>query len=193
VAADNCLVVHRGSESNEESLLRVATLSDLTTPLPSLPGTVEQFSSASIAPLVPAGLQVGDIITVYDVPALWQYFFNVVDGATFTVDSISAPFTPFIVKVTPEFPAFARNLRFTVSRGGPLIIGAVSPWPIDGVANRYYSYGSPLDSLTNVHYDSWDDIDSAENKFTSLRGEAQALVDALNIDNYTGILEELYT
>jgi hypothetical protein len=187
--ADSCLVIYRGDVSSDERIIRVAEMVDLTpTALLPLPSTVDRFSAASLIALLPAGMQNGDIIKIYNVPAIWQYFFGETNGGTDYV--VTDDTDPFDVVVSPVFPAFGRNLEFTITRGISFVVGGTTR-PIDGLANRYYSTAA-TEYLTADHYDSWDTIDAADNIFAVLRGEAQALVNNLNIDSYTGVLEELY-
>lgn len=189
---DSCLVVRKGGSGADEYLARIATLTDLQpTPLSSLPSSVERFSSLALLSLLPGGLQNGDLIRIYNIPFMWNYFFGESNGSV--AREVVDDNDPFDVVVDPVFPTFGRNLSFSVTRAGYVIVGQTT-LPTDGLANRdFSSFPGELYFLTNEHYDQWASIDDADNKFYTLRGEAQALVTALNVDTYTGTIEELYT
>lgn len=199
-ALDKCLVVRKGDSGVEESLRRVGVYAEVvTSPKPDLPATVNLFSSPSLSSII-GGIQNGDIIKVDPVPFLWaQHFGTVAPFQTVVDDHLFATNT---VSVVTPFPAFARNLKFQVLRGVtillpvPLIPPAVTPDdPIDGVANRDFTAWLPgvTEFLASDHADTWTDIDEADGRYTSLRIEAQSLVDEMKQDNFTSQNDEVYS
>jgi len=189
---DNSLVVYRGSALIDEYIARVATRAEIiTSPLPALPPLVDRFASTDFGLVT---LLNGDIITVEDPSPIWQQFFGITgDFVTTIVDAVTDPLN---VVVDPPLPAFGRDLKFYVKRGATWILPTVfnDPYPINGVANRDYSAFLPgdLNFLAAEHHDAWEDLSLANAAVDSLRTEAQSLVDELNLDNFSGVIEELY-
>lgn len=186
---ETALVVQKGDETGDEVILRVGDRTEVVvTPLDTLPATVNMFSSSSFVALY-GSFVVADIITILtaDLPTIWSRFFSTVTTFTTVVNSIAAPATPTSPIVIPIFPAFARELTFSVTRGG-IDLGTF----YDGVANRDYTGLTGTEFLTDTHADKWDDYDTANNKYESLRAEAQSLVDAMNVNNFDGVTEENY-
>ena len=142
---DVCLVVKKGDVTAAEELLRVATYAELiTTPLDALPASVNLFSSASLAYMSSVILP-GDIIRV-DTPALWQQYFSVGVQEDYTVVTVNSPTE---VVVTPVFPAFGREITFTVWRGGSRILPVTAAlW----TATTAYSVGDTALSSAGDNY-----------------------------------------
>lgn len=195
---DSCLVVQKGDASVAEELQRVATYGQLiSTPLPPLPSEVDVFSSPSLplaqigSPLAPTALVAGDIIHV-TAPDVWQQFFSISPIEDYEVVTVVNSTT---VTVTPSFPAFGRNLAFTVSRGGVTIlpVGAPIVNPVDGLANRnYIATPTAEEYLAALHVDSWTDLTAAENRVTNLKAQAKSLITALNAADWTGTERVVY-
>jgi len=186
-----CLVVQKAGVT-EETLLRVADVSELES-LSELPGTSDVFESSVLDSV---GVQVGDEIHLEEeLPALWDvYFPSVVVGQVYEVSDVSElAFNR--VKVTTSFPCPAQNVVFSIWReGSQLYPTGVLANPSDGAADRdYASFPGETEFLAATHYDTFDTYDAANNKFSALESQAQALVDALNQDSYTEIYEGEYT
>lgn len=197
-AIDTCLVIQKGDTTGNEELVSVATRAQLvTTPLTALPSTIATFSSESLPlakigdPLAPTAILTGDVIRV-TTPDLWQQFFAVGTSVDYTVTAVIDTTT---VTVTPEFPAFARNLTFEVIRSGTTILPTGSPtvYPTDGLANRDYS-ATPSETyyLAASHVDSWTDLTVAENRVISLKAQADSLVTEMNTAEWTGTESVVY-
>jgi len=193
---DTCLVVQKGDDTAAEELVSIATRDQLVvTPLTALPTTIARFSSPSLAllqigdPLASTTVQAGDVIRV-TTPDLWQQFFPVGASVDYTVVTVVSATT---VTVTPEFPAFARNLTFEVIRSGTTILptpppsGSSTVYPTDGLANRDYS-ATPTETqyLASSHVDSWSDLTVAENRVTSLKTQAASLITEMNTAEWVG-------
>jgi len=196
-ALDQCLVIKRGDAGTDEEFLRVGDYSEVVaTPFNTLPTLVDRFSSASL-PLIVGGIQEGDTLTI-STPFAWQQFFGA-DVNHITTVAVGGVVSATEVIVDDPFPAFGRNLSFSVIRGGALVLPVLPPstpptvYPEDGVANRYY--GLVLDTLflASDHADSWTNIDVAEGRYNAAQLEAQLLVDATKEDNFSGISDKVYT
>jgi len=201
-AVDTCLVIQKGDDTSNEELVSVATRDQLVvTPLTALPATIATFSSPSLLqaqtgdPLAPTSIQTGDVIRVTS-PDIWKQFFTVGTTVDYTVDTIVDTTT---VTVTPEFPAFARNLTFEVIRSGTTILptpppsGSSTVYPTDGLANRDYS-ATPTETqyLASEHVDSWTDLTVAENRLISLKVQAESLITEMNTAEWTGTESAVY-
>jgi hypothetical protein len=91
------------------------------------------------------------------------------------------------------FPDYGRDIGFYVLRADGIteVVPTLSPG-IDGEADRVYP-GIATEYLTNIHYDFLSiNIDDALDFAIARRAEAQSVVDALNVDGYTGVFEELF-
>lgn len=191
-ALDKCLVVKKGDAGADEELMRVGAFAEVvTTPKDTLPATVNLFYSPSLA-LILGGIQHDDVIIIVS-PFIWTQhygagvnFQTLVDDHTYGVNMVSV--------VTP-FPAFGRNLEFTVERSSVVIlpVSTLPPYPVDGVANRDYSLVGGVEFLADDQTSSWNDIDVAEGRYNAMQGEAQTLVNAVKEDNYTGQSDRIYS
>lgn len=190
---DNCLVVKKGDAGTDEEIMRVGDYSEVvTTPKSILPVPVPLFSSPSL-PLIPGGIQIGDVIRVYS-PFVWAQHFGA--SALFDTAVINAGVGLNTVSVATPFPAFGRLLQFLVLRGVTVIlpVSATPPYPVDGVANRDYTpFGGETEFLTDDQASTWTDIDVANGRYTALQINAQSLVDVVKEDNYTGQADRIYS
>jgi len=180
------LVVHKGDKLADEFLHRVGTRDDIVvTPLEDLPELVNRFSADSLTAI--SGLVNGDIIKIAanNLPVIWTRFFSQVSEVQAVVIDDTDPYD--VVVDAPGFPAFARLLAFSVERASVTIHTAD-----DGVANRDYTGLTGTDFITTDHADGWTNFEDANNKYESLRTEAQSLVDAMNADNFSGVDQERY-
>jgi len=180
------LVVHKGDKIADEFLHRVGTRDDIVvTPLEDLPELVNRFSADSLTAI--SGLVNGDIIKIAanNLPVIWTRFFSQVSEVQAVVIDDTDPYD--VVVDAPGFPAFARLLAFSVERASVTIHTAD-----DGVANRDYTGLTGTDFITTDHADGWTNFEDANNKYESLRTEAQSLVDAMNADNFSGVDQERY-
>jgi len=180
------LVVHKGDKIADEFLHRVGTRDDIVvTPLEDLPELVNRFSADSLTAI--SGLVNGDIIKIAanNLPVIWTRFFSQVSEVQAVVIDDTDPYD--VVVDAPGFPAFARLLAFSVERASVTIHTAD-----DGVANRDYMGLTGTDFITTDHADGWTNFEDANNKYESLRTEAQSLVDAMNADNFSGVDQERY-
>lgn len=174
------LVIEKGTSSNDEVLLRVATLSEFSTsPLPVLPSVVNIFSSV----LFPYPFEEGDIIKIVS-PNKWLHLHSTPEQFDIIVRDNTDPSNP-VVEPTDEMqdlgfsviPSFARKLSFKV----------YDDTYVDGLVNRDYSGFSGYTRFrSDNHDDTWDDLIVAQNKFAALPGQAQELVNDLNEDNWSG-------
>lgn len=190
-ALDNCLVVKKGDAGTDEELMRVGSFAEVvTTPLDALPATVPLFSSPSLA-LIPGGILAGDIIVVTP-PFVWQQYFGIGFDFQTVVDNPSVAANT--VSVVTPFPAFARNMTYVVRRGLTVMlpVDGTPPYPNDGVANRDYSAVVGTEFLANDQASSWADIDTAEGRQQAMELAAQALVNSVKEDNYTGQDDRIY-
>lgn len=184
----DCLVINKGSASTDETIARVATFAEMSS-LPLLPTAVRTFSSPSLT-LMPGGTpQIGDEITITQnpPPPIWQFIYGAAPSdKVYTVVAVNSPTE---VVVDQDFHAFGRNLVFDIQRPSPLfkLVGKT-----DGVANRDYTALIGTLFRARAHGDLWEDYADAQNKYESLRAEAQALVDAYNTSEFTGTTEETY-
>jgi hypothetical protein len=180
-----CLVIQKASGGVAETLLRVAGAAELET-LSELPANISVFSSSV---LDDAGVLVGDVIQIENLPAIWDiYFPESAVGDQYTVtDNSNVAFGE--VTVTPAFPYPDKEIEFSVWRSGTQIYPVgVAANPDDGAADRDYSaVPGETEFLTGEHYDQYANYDAANNRFKALESQAQSLVDALNQDSYTEI------
>ena len=195
-ALDKCLVVKKGDVGADEELMRVGSYTEVvTSPKSSLPSTVNLFSSPSLALIFEGGgIAVGDIITITS-PFIWSQHFG---ASTYFVTEVATVLSPTLVEVTIPFPAFGRGLTFNVFRGANMVLpttpGPPAVYPVDGLANRDYTgLGVETEFLAYDQASSWTDIDVAEGRYTQMQISAQALVDAMKEDNYTGQSDEVYS
>ena len=173
---DTSLVVMKGSSSVAEYLARVATYADLITlPLYTLPTTVNKFSSVGHG-----AFSGGDVITITTYPQAWTTYFGITGDVVVTVDA-TIPANPV---VTPPLPAFGSGLTFTVT-GGSVIY-------TDGLANRDYSTLPGSVFLAADAITLYSTFDAAESMAGALAAQAQSLVDAMNVNTYSGIDTEDY-
>ena len=183
-ALETCLVVLAGDSTTDEAIMCVGDVAEVVTAgaqLETLPAAIDRFQSTWMSSV---GVAIGDVIAIdsADVPEVWTQFFGVT-GVTATVTDNSDPAD--VIITSGKFPAFARNLVFSLAG----VTGGT-----DGVANRDYTgiTGMGMEFLAASHCDSWTGLSGADNKFTSLRAQAQSLVDELNSDNYTDVVDEVY-
>ena len=173
---DTCLVVMKGSSAVDEYLARVATYADLVTlPLYALPSAVNKFSSA--------GYEIfsdGDIITITTYPQAWTTYFGITGDVVVTIDETD----PLNLVVVPPLPAFGKGLTFTVNGG--------STEYTDGLANRDYSLLPGSAFLATDAITLYSTFDAAESMVNALAAQAQSLVNAMNVDTYSGIDTEDY-
>jgi hypothetical protein len=190
------LVVQRAG-SAVEKFVRIATPAELTT-FAALPAVVNLFKSATYSAATP---MVGDLIhmgggSLMLVPSIWKnlhsytgsYTYKVLDVTTYApyvlIDS-STPFYPF--------PDYGRDISIYVYRadGVTVVVPPTAP-AADGEAERIYP-GSASEYLAATHYDFLStNIDEALDFAIARRSEAQSVVNALNVDGYTGVFEELF-
>ncbi len=117
---DNCLVVKKGDSGTDEELMRVGAFSEVvTTPLDTLPATVNLFYAPSLA-LIVGGIQAGDDIIILTSPFVWKQHFGA--GVTFQTKVDNPAVGPNLVSVITPFPAFGRNLEFIVERASVVIL-----------------------------------------------------------------------
>lgn len=170
----NCLVVRRGSATINERLSRIATFDEIytenppSTPLPTLPSTVNNFSSISFG-TIPISTSI--LITS---PDWWIQYFGV--SATFSVTTIDGAGT-----VSFPFPAFANSLQFQID-------GVTYT---DGLANRIYPDVNTF-YLASDHCSEWDNYDDASNMYTILSAGAQPLVNSYHDDQFSLQTQKVY-
>ncbi len=177
------LVVHKGDKTADELLHEVGDRDQIIlNPLDALPTLVNRFSADSFTTFAN-----GDyiIIAIVDLPIIWSRLYSQVTELRVEVIDATDPTDVFVD--SPYFPAFGRELSFSVERSSTVIHTAE-----DGVANRDYTAVSGNDYLASDHADVWDNYDDAANKYESLRAEAQSLVDAMNADHFSGTDQENY-
>jgi hypothetical protein len=167
-----CLVVNKGSSTQDERIVRVATWNDLfgTTsgyPLASLPASVNNFSSYSY------GTIASNTTIMVQSPLWWQSYFGV---SSYTVTTINNS-----GQIQSPLSAFARDLTFTIN-------GVTYN---DGVANRIYPGSSSLYTC-DTHYSVWSDFNGAEDRYISMDAEATALVKSYNEDRFSNIVTKEY-
>jgi hypothetical protein len=185
------LVIMRAGSEREQFIRIAASETELDT-FPALPTVVDHFKSATYAALVPVA---GDIIHVVSpFPSVWENIHSYV-AHTYTVLDATDPADLVIDTVFPEvaFPDYGSDIRFYVTRGLTEIISAFTP-ATDGEADRDYS-STPTDDfyLAAEHNDFlYTGVDDALNFIEARRAEAQAIVNVMNQDIYSGITEELF-
>ena len=182
----NALVVHKGDKTANELLHRVGTRDDIIiSPLEELPVLVNRFSADSLTGM--GGLANGDIIVIeaHNLPTIWTRFYS--QTTTFYAEVIDDSDPYDVIVNDPGFPSFARLLDFSVQRAAVTIHDGT-----DGVANRDYTGLTGIDFLAEDHSDTWNSFEEADNKYESLRTQAQSLVDAVNADNFSGVEQERY-
>jgi hypothetical protein len=167
-----CLVVIKGSLTQDERIVRVATWNDLfgtTTgyPLATLPALINNFSSSSY------GTIASNTTIMIQAPLWWQSYFG---GSSYTVTTLNSAGL-----IQPTLPAFARYLSFTIN-------GVTYN---DGVANRTYP-GSASLYTCDAHYSVWSDFNGAEDRYVSMDAEATALVKSYNEDRFSNIITKEY-
>ena len=187
----DCLIVNKGGVSTDESIARVAVYNEMpsgVSALPLLPSTIRVFSAPSLSSLPGGTPQVGDIIRITQTPPppIWQFIYGAAPSdREYEVVTVNSPTE---VIVDQDFPAFGRSLTFEVERASVVELSGVS----DGLANRDYTGLVGTLFRTRAHGDFWEDYEDAQNKYDSLRAEAQSLVDAYNATEFTGTTEETY-
>jgi len=180
-----CLKVKKGSAGVEEELVDVVTESELTS-LDELPASIRVFSSPYLSTMPGGTPQAHDIIRIQVMPDVWEYLYGASPG---TVDyEVVTVIDPNTVVVDQDFPAFGRDLGFQVYRSTTLYVDV----PDSGLANRDYSGLVGLYFRATSHGDSFSDYDAANNRYESLRANAQSLVDALNDTDFVGDTQETY-
>lgn len=188
---DACLVVQRAGSAIEK-FIRVATTTDLTT-LSALPPLVTVFKSAAYAAAIP---MVGDLIHMGEgllaVPPVWRNLHSYAGSHIYEVVDVTDPMNVLVLGTNP-FPDYGRDIGFYVYRadGVTEVIPSSSP-ASDGEADRPYT-GMADFYLADIHHDFLStSIDDALDFAIARRGEAQSVVNALNVDGYTGVFEELF-
>lgn len=180
----DCLKIKPGHATQDEEIWEICGKVDIfTTPLEILPEAIKQFSAPSLGS-VTGGIQEGDVLIITS-PLLWQRVFGALPSVEYTVDTVHSSTE---VSVTEDFPAFGRGLTFYVKRGGTTVLTTQA----DGLANRDYSDPPDAYYRCREHGDMWVDYDTANDKFESLRSQAQGLVDECNTDSYTETIEDIY-
>jgi len=194
-ALRKCLKVRKGSPTQDEKLWSIADYSDLyPTQVPDdLPTTVDLFTSASIPD---ATVNIGDKITLSTYPDIWSQFYA---GfvSTYTITGVSGSAPNIELTVGSPFPTFGRNMTFRIyaSDGVTPVYPAAGVLPLtDGVANRDYT------GLSGTYYlatmsdaDLGTDLQVALDKQPALESQAQALVDAVNLnDDFLGTDTEVF-
>lgn len=130
------------------------------------------------------------------VPPIWRnlyaytgaYTYKVLDVTTYAPDVLIESATPFYA-----FPDYGRNISFYAYRAdGVTEVVPLSSPAADGEADRVYP-GIATEYLAATHYDFLStNIDDALDFAIARRAEAQSVVNALNVDGYTGVFEELF-
>jgi len=172
-----CLVFTSGSEQ----IARVASLAEMTS-IEETAAVLTTFYAPSLSSTLP---EVGDEIDIRVVPTLWNEIGYALGAYTIVSEDIAGSNT---VVVAGEFPAFATGISFGLITSG----GSTKTTYTDGEARRTYAGSPDIEYRTKEHYDLFDTLDAAQNMLTSLRGQAQGLVDAWNEDTYTGDDTEVF-
>ncbi len=179
------LIFQRGTKSQRERLVRVATMDDLDLPETSAPHDLFRGASLQTKDWVwpPATGYVHRIALFYlDVThpewiKLGSPVLFVSDVATILGDNV--------VQVVTPFPAFGnslhyRHLYFNPTSGPFPVITPGQKYPQDGIADRQYPDDPSIYYRTHSAFAILDNLAAAENRKTSLEAEAQSLVDGVN-------------
>jgi len=175
------LVFQRGSTIQRERLVRVASLDDLDLPETNAPHDIFRGPS----------LQTKDWVwpPVSGVYQLYLFYLDITHpewvklGASPTmIYTVVDILENNVVRVDTPFPAFGNQLHYLGYHfdGIPYFPTPGVEYPQDGIADRHYTESSDIYYRTDSSFAILDTLTDAENRKTSLKAEAQSLVDAAN-------------
>jgi len=176
-ALQDCLVFRRELGSQRETLVRIATLDDLTD-ISSTPPDQTEFRSDYFLGLPEGTIKAGDEIHI--LPPVTPLWAKVLGPSSFTVGTTGID--PTIAPVT-GIPVYENRHSFTVYR-------APNTYPssgnfTDGVTGRPVDT-SVLYYRTNIYQTVLFSLSEAINLVDSLKGQAESLVTAYDFDDFSG-------
>ena len=186
-----CLVYQRGSNIQQERLIRVATLADLEllemdTPHDTFSGVALETKNWVWPP--PPGMEHAIYVSaVQEEHPEWYKL----DPAFTTKRVVAEILSENRVRVRTPYPAFGNRMYYKYSYQDPMSPDPPLPGEMlgnDGVADRNYHAYTSLYFRTHSAFMLFDNLTDAENKKRNLQAEAQSLVDAVNSEypTYSG-------
>lgn len=189
---EESIIIQEASTTQDERILRIASpteLVELAVAAPLVFFSATEFSGVTVnpgdtlrLPMRDEWVKLGHVGMFLDFMVLAQF------GAIIEIDVAGAVY---------PFPSFCRGV-FQVFSGYPGPSGPL-PWPIPYVtgSNGYTvrnSVGNSDAVRVSEHVDMFSDIIVGANKQEALSAEAQALIDATNIDEteFSGVDVEVY-
>ncbi len=180
----DCLVVRKMDSAGRERLVRVTTLDELDT-ISDSPPPLTLFTSPSLYNETLSLLPVlaGDTLRISPVPYIWTRN-GYTSAAEFLV--VDTP-TEDTLEISPAFPSAEKDFTWEINRG----VIPVHSGSTDGVADRDYT-DEDLYFRINEHEDYIEGVDTALTLLSTLKAEAQSLVDANDTDTISGVDTEVY-